>query len=136
MTRNSLFDEIQSNENIGFVLRVIHASEISRNMLRAEPYNLNAMSHDAAIQMIQAVLDAGVTIDTCYIDSVGIADTYRRKLEKEFMGHDVKFVVEKKADGTPLPTTSHTLDTVTPGTSIHRRPSFSEYVTNLSYLPE
>jgi ribonuclease H2 subunit A len=83
---------------MGFVLRVLDASEISRNMLRNEPYNLNAMSHDAAIQMIQAVLDAGVKIDTAYIDTVGIADSYRQKLEREFSGHNIKFIVEKKAD--------------------------------------
>ena len=69
--RSSLFSKIKSNSHIGFVLRVLHASEISRNMLRKEPYNLNAMSHDAAFQMIRAVLNAGVKIDTCYIDTVG-----------------------------------------------------------------
>jgi len=97
-TRNSLFKDMQTNHNIGFVLRVIHASEISRNMLRAEPYNLNAMSHDAAMQMIQAVLDAGVKIDTCYIDTVGIAESYQRKLDREFSRYNIQFVVEKKAD--------------------------------------
>jgi ribonuclease HII len=69
--RSALFSKIKSNSHTGFVLRVLHASEISRNMLREEPYNLNAMSHDAAIQMIHAVLDAKVKIDTCYIDTVG-----------------------------------------------------------------
>lgn len=62
--RAALFHEIRANESIGFVLRVLHASEISRNMLRRVPYNLNAMSHDAAIQMIWAVIGAGVKIDT------------------------------------------------------------------------
>ena len=62
--RAALLKEIQSSEHIGFVLRVLHASEISRNMLRKAPYNLNEMSHDAAMQMIWAVLDAGVKIDT------------------------------------------------------------------------
>jgi ribonuclease HII len=62
--RASLFDEIKRSESIGFVLRVLHASEISRNMLRSEPYNLNAMSHDAAMEMIWAVLDSGVKIET------------------------------------------------------------------------
>ena len=103
MTRNKLFDEIQTNHNIGFVLRVIHASEISRNMLRAKKYNLNAMSHDAAIQMIRAVLDSGVKINTCFVDTVGIADSYRTKLEREFVGHGIKFVVEKKADANYAP---------------------------------
>jgi hypothetical protein len=39
-------------------------SEISTNMLRKVPYNLNAMNHDAAMEMIWAVIGAGVKIDT------------------------------------------------------------------------
>jgi len=82
---------------------VLHATEISRNMLRSDPYNLNTMSHDAAMQMIQTVLDAGVEIDTCFIDTVGSPDSYRLKLEREFEGQDIKFVVEKKADAKYAP---------------------------------
>lgn len=79
-------------------MRVLHASEISRAMLRKVPYNLNAMSHDAAMEMIWAVVDAGVKIDTCYIDTVGIEDAYRKKLERAFEGKGITFIVEKKAD--------------------------------------
>ena len=102
-TRDSLFSSVQSCPNMAFVLRILHASEISRNMLRANPYNLNAMSHDSAIEMIQAVLDAGVKIDTAYIDTVGVADSYRAKLDREFDGHNIKFIVEKKADANYAP---------------------------------
>mmetsp|Transcript_19824 Transcript_19824/g.57515 ORF Transcript_19824/g.57515 Transcript_19824/m.57515 type:complete len:340 (-) Transcript_19824:160-1179(-) len=102
-TRNKLFDAIKKTPQIGFVVRVLHASEISRNMLRSSAYNLNAMSHDSAIQMIRAVLDAGVKIDTCYIDTVGVASSYQSKLEKVFQGKDVRFVVEKKADAKYAP---------------------------------
>jgi len=97
--RSTLFEKTLQTPELGFVLRVLHASEISRNMLRKkEPYNLNAMSHDAAIAMIRAVLDAGVKIDTCYIDTVGIAAHYQAHLERVFGGRGIKFVVEKKAD--------------------------------------
>ena len=65
--RAQLFKQIQSSDTIGFVLRILHASEISRSMLRKVPYNLNAMSHDAAIDMIRCVLDAGVKVDTWYV---------------------------------------------------------------------
>jgi hypothetical protein len=45
---------------LGLCVRVLHASEISRNMFRGGgPYNLNEMSHDAAIRMIHIVRDAG-----------------------------------------------------------------------------
>ena len=53
--------------------------------------------------MIQTVLDAGVKIDTCFVDTVGTPDTYRGKLEREFEGHRIKFVVEKKADAKYAP---------------------------------
>ena len=97
--RSSLFEKALATPQVGFVLRVLHASEISRNMLRkGEPYNLNAMSHDAAIQMIRAVVSAGVKIDTCYVDTVGNANHYQAHLEQVFAGKGIKFVVEKKAD--------------------------------------
>ncbi|KAK1735702.1 ribonuclease H2 subunit A [Skeletonema marinoi] len=101
--RQVLFRQIQSHDDIGFVLRVIHASEISRNMMRKTPYNLNAMSHDCAMEMIWAVLHAGVTIDTCYVDTVGMPDAYRQKLERVFEGYNINFVVEKKADAKYAP---------------------------------
>lgn len=96
--RAALFKQIRSSETIGYVLRVLHASEISRNMLRRVPYNLNAMSHDAAMEMIWGVIGAGVKIDTCYIDTVGNPDAYKAKLDRVFQEHNICFVVEKKAD--------------------------------------
>ena len=42
-TRRKLFDKIQATEDVGYVIRVLQASEISRNMLRKTPYNLNEM---------------------------------------------------------------------------------------------
>lgn len=99
-TRYSLFQQIKSCQNIGFVVRVIHASEISRKMLRKSStrINLNEMSHDGVIEMIRSILDAGVNINTCYVDTVGNPATYRNKLEKVFSSSSVRFVVEKKAD--------------------------------------
>ena len=55
--RESLFSKIKSSNEVGFAIRVLHASEISRNMQRSNPYNLNQMSHDSAIQLIRSVLD-------------------------------------------------------------------------------
>jgi ribonuclease H2 subunit A len=68
-------------------------------MLRKDvPYNLNAMSHDAAMEMVRAVLDAGVRISKCYIDTVGREETYKARLDRVFAGCGIEFVVEKKAD--------------------------------------
>jgi ribonuclease H2 subunit A len=82
-------------------MRSLLPSEISRNMLRPKPYNLNQMSHDSAIIMIRKLLDAGVNVKTCYIDTVGNAFSYKRLLEREFPGLD--FIVESKADAKYAP---------------------------------
>ena len=96
-TRCRLLDKvILPTTDIGFGLRVLHASEISRHMLRPAPYNLNQMSHDTAMDLLQALLDAGVAIDSAFIDTVGIADHYKRKLEQRFP--TIRFTVESKAD--------------------------------------
>lgn len=100
--RDRLFQAILKNPNIGFVLRSLLPSEISRNMLREKyPYNLNEMSHDTAITMIRKVLDQGVPVKRAYIDTVGHPQAYQRKLEREFPGID--FVVESKADAKYAP---------------------------------
>jgi ribonuclease H2 subunit A len=116
-TRARLFANIKETAEIGFVLRVLHASEISRKSLQPDPCSLNVMSHDAAIQMVQAVLDAGVRIETCYVDTVGIPDSYRAKLDRVFAGHNIHFVVEKKADAKYAPCSAASV-----GTSLHLSP--------------
>jgi ribonuclease H2 subunit A len=99
--RERLFGAILKNPDIGFVMRSLLPSEISRNMLRECPYNLNEMSHDAAITIIRKLLDQDVAIKRAYIDTVGHPQAYRRKLEREFPGID--FVVESKADANYAP---------------------------------
>lgn len=97
-TRSQLFDATLDSPSIGFVIRVLHATEISQCMLRKVNYNLNAMSHDAAMQMVRAVLKMGVKIKRVYIDTVGRESAYKAKLDRAFAGSDIEFVVEKKAD--------------------------------------
>lgn len=99
--RSRLFDELLHHENIGFAVRSLLPSEISRNMLRTDVYNLNEMSHDAAITLIRTILEGGVHIKTAYIDTVGNPTHYTRTLEREFPG--IRFVVESKADAKYAP---------------------------------
>jgi ribonuclease H2 subunit A len=108
--RNVLFDKILASNDIGFGIRILPASEISRNMLRQLPYNLNQMSHNAAISMIRALQQTDqVQIQTCYIDTVGNASSYQRRLEQEFP--DIEFVVESKADDTYPPCSAASIGT-------------------------
>jgi ribonuclease H2 subunit A len=99
--RHVLLETILETPEMGFGVRVLPASEISRNMLRSAPYNLNQMSHDAAIELIRSLVDAKVAIQTCYIDTVGNPASYRRRLEQEFPG--IEFIVESKADDNYAP---------------------------------
>jgi len=93
--RERLFEAVLTTPEIGFVARVIHASEISRNMLRN--YNLNQQSHAAAIDMLKHVTrTGGVRVTKAYVDTVGNAASYQRMLEEQFPS--IQFVVESKAD--------------------------------------
>ena len=85
---------------IGFGARILTAMEISRNMHRTPtPFNLNQMSHAAAMQLIRQVrqqLPPNVPLVHCYIDTVGNPHHYQRQLQQTFPGID--FTVEAKAD--------------------------------------
>ena len=107
--RSQLFDEILAHEHIGFALRSLLPSEISRNMLRSTPYNLNEMSHDTAMILIRKLLNANVNVAKCYIDTVGNPAYYKRKLEREFPG--LEFVVESKADANYAPCSAASVGT-------------------------
>ena len=107
--REKLFEMILKSTEMGFCARVLHASEISRNMLRREPYNLNQMSHDAAIAMIRSLIDCKISIQTCYIDTVGNPASYTRRLEREFPG--IEFIVESKADDKYAPCSAASIGT-------------------------
>lgn len=95
--RTKLLDAILGNPTVGFATRILHASEISRNMLRSDPYNLNQMSYDAAFQLIRSLIRANVDVQAVYVDTVGNPHQYKRRLEQEF-GKGIEFVVESKCD--------------------------------------
>tara|TARA_B100000524_G_scaffold348260_1_gene252231 strand:+ start:1568 stop:2470 length:903 start_codon:yes stop_codon:yes gene_type:complete len=95
--RDELWAGVQSCGFIGWAIRVLHANEISNGMLRRPaPYNLNAMSHDAAIGLVQQVLDMGVNLRHLYVDTVGNEETYQAKLQRIFPTLNV--TVRSKAD--------------------------------------
>jgi ribonuclease H2 subunit A len=127
--REMLFQKILSSSqstnddssSIGFGVKILHASEISRHMLRrSSVYNLNQMSHDAAmalirslqqqLQQIQKSKNTNASISTCYIDTVGNPQTYQRQLERAFPG--IRFVVESKADDTYPPCSAASIGTL------------------------
>jgi ribonuclease H2 subunit A len=81
---------------VGFGVRRLSAVEISAKMLSTSPTNLNEMSQNAAQMLVQAVLNAELSIDSLFVDTVGPANSYEAKLSALFPGIAVH--VSKKAD--------------------------------------
>ncbi|KHJ48076.1 ribonuclease HII [Trichuris suis] len=97
-TRCSIFDKLVTDHSDAFSygLKILPAAFISKAMLGRVKYNLNEISHDAAIELIEAALRNDVKVEKVYVDTVGPAETYARKLSSRFPLLDI--VVSKKAD--------------------------------------
>lgn len=83
---------------IGWVMRVIAASEIAGQSLARNPFSLNQLSHAAAIEMIQHALKMGVNVRKVFVDTVGHPGHYESLLDRTFAGRGIEFTVRKKAD--------------------------------------
>ncbi|XP_045189680.2 ribonuclease H2 subunit A-like isoform X2 [Mercenaria mercenaria] len=95
--RESIFEKLcGAGELIGWMVEILSPTYISNSMLRRFKYNLNALSHDCAIGLIQRVLDQGVNVAEIYVDTVGDPGKYQEKLSALFPGIDI--TVAKKAD--------------------------------------
>ncbi|KAF4037621.1 Ribonuclease HII [Phytophthora infestans] len=95
-SRAQLFEKMQSTEGLGWIVRLISAAEISDKMQR-QTSNLNEMSRDAAIQLINEVQNKGAVVKKVFVDTVGDPRWYQSFLTKHFNG-TIEFRVEKKAD--------------------------------------
>ena len=62
---------------------------------RRKKYDLNSISHDACISLVQSLRTDGVDVHEVFVDTVGDPDKYRKKLELRFPS--VLFTVSKKA---------------------------------------
>lgn len=78
---------------------VLSAEMLSNMMLRRQKYNLNLISHDTALDLVQSALDAGANITEVYVDTVGPPEKYADKFRVRFPGL-AKVDVRKKADST------------------------------------
>ncbi|KAL8670110.1 MAG: hypothetical protein Q9168_005337 [Polycauliona sp. 1 TL-2023] len=84
-------------ESCGWATRVMSARDISSGMLKpVGMYNLNAQAMDATIQLIKDVFAQGVNVKEIYIDTIGKADVYQKKLERVFP--TTMITVAEKAD--------------------------------------
>uniref|UniRef100_A0A8D2IY34 Ribonuclease n=1 Tax=Varanus komodoensis TaxID=61221 RepID=A0A8D2IY34_VARKO len=94
--REELFEKLDdAKDSVGWALHILSPNFISNSMQRAK-YNLNALSHDTAIGLIQHALDSGVQVSEVFVDTVGPADKYQEKLKQHFP--ELEVTVKPKAD--------------------------------------
>ena len=67
-------------------------------IIPSAPFNLNEMSHKAAMDMIRELLRMNVKVSEVYIDTVGDPAKYETKLRAAFSFTNIKFKVSAKAD--------------------------------------
>ncbi|KAM0749270.1 ribonuclease [Meredithblackwellia eburnea MCA 4105] len=95
--REELLDVIMEKDSkINWATTVMSPHDLSRGMLKRTPYNLNAQSHDTTINLITGVIQRGYNVKEVYVDTVGIASEYQKKLEGIFPS--ISFTVTSKAD--------------------------------------
>ncbi|KAM3623088.1 uncharacterized protein V6R79_006820 [Siganus canaliculatus] len=95
--RENLFEKLHEAKSfVGWALQILSPNTISTSMLQRTKYNLNSLSHDTAIALVQYALDNGVQLKEIFVDTVGPADKYEDKLSKLFPGIEV--TVRPKAD--------------------------------------
>ncbi|KRX27869.1 Ribonuclease H2 subunit A [Trichinella nelsoni] len=97
--RSTIFKNIQSEKNshlFAYTMKLLSPVYISKSMLGRSKYNLNEISHDTAMELIQIVCDAGVVVDKVILDTVGPTEKYEAKLRSRFPKIDI--LVSKKAD--------------------------------------
>ena len=95
--REKLLDKVlDNNDYIGWAIHLLSPNYISTSMNRRGKYNLNAMSHDTAIGLVQDAVSHGVNVAEVYVDTVGPPEKYQDKLEGIFP--NMKITVAKKAD--------------------------------------
>ncbi|XP_074642670.1 ribonuclease H2 subunit A-like [Tubulanus polymorphus] len=95
--REELFTKLEeAEEMIGWTVDILSPHYISTSMLKRAKYNLNAISHDTAIGLIQRSIERGVNLTEVYVDTVGPPEKYQEKLSKIFP--NLNITVAKKAD--------------------------------------
>ncbi|KAL6753144.1 ribonuclease H-like domain-containing protein [Haematococcus lacustris] len=94
--RDSLYEAILQESELGFCAEILSAAFISSNMLSRSKVSLNALATNSTVKIIQTVLDRGVKITQVFIDTVGDPERYRQQMERHFPNLD--FTVCPKAD--------------------------------------
>lgn len=94
--RDALFAKVKSDEHLAHAISSISAQEISSSMLATSRITLNELGAQATVQLIECCLSRRINVTVAYIDTVGDAQQYSKRLSNHFPGID--FMVCPKAD--------------------------------------
>ncbi|WVN86487.1 ribonuclease HII [Cryptococcus depauperatus CBS 7841] len=95
-TRQVLWESFSANSPLCYSSSTLSPQDISANMLRKVPVNLNRQAEDATIGLIEAALNRGVNVKECYVDALGPAPQWQARLSALFP--TIAFTVCPKAD--------------------------------------
>lgn len=94
--RSILFNDMLNNKIIGWTTRILDPNEISNKMFKRTKINLNTISHQAIVFMIQTILNKDINLSKIWVDTVGPSETLQKYLSSMFPM--TTFIVSKKAD--------------------------------------
>ncbi|KAL7068076.1 putative ribonuclease HI large subunit [Cryptosporidium serpentis] len=96
-SREKINKDIRNNKDkFGWGIDILLPQYLSCQMLKKQKYNLNEISHTAAINLIKSVLQHGVNLTHIYVDTVGPPESYKKKLKLLFPSMNI--TVTPKAD--------------------------------------
>ncbi|EAL19140.1 hypothetical protein CNBH2390 [Cryptococcus deneoformans B-3501A] len=113
-TRQTLWESFDVHPPLCYSSSTLSPQDISSNMLRKVPINLNRQAEDATVGLIQAALNRGINVTEasfscslaascwlticlkCYVDALGPAPQWQARLTAIFP--TIKFTVCPKAD--------------------------------------
>ena len=97
--QRELHFEAVKDSFLGWSCKIITPRDISSAMLRGTKYNLNQMSHDVAVELVEFLRAKGVSIAQLYVDTVGDAMRYQKLLEERLKHQGISEIfVSPKAD--------------------------------------
>lgn len=96
--RASLLRQLRDDPNLASALESISAQRLSARMLAPVPESLNAIAYESTKGILKSILDRGVHLVECYVDTLGDPRRHKERLSRDFPG--IAFTVEAKADAT------------------------------------
>lgn len=90
------FRKIISDEMLHWFAHITHPIDISSKMLQKNKISLDEISQESSMKLVQAAVDSHVKLTKVYVDTVGVAEHYAKKLTDKFP--NIEFHVSKGAD--------------------------------------